>query len=54
MLLYQIMYLYMEKCKRVIQKQFKISVPNWNNKFGLPDGPYSTLDIQDYLQYIIK
>ena len=28
--------------------KLKISAPTWNDKFELPDGPYSVLDIQDY------
>ena len=28
--------------------------PKWNEKFELPDGSYSALDIQDYIEYIIK
>ena len=27
--------------------KFKISPPTWNDKFDLPDGSYSILDIQD-------
>ena len=34
--------------------KFKISAPTWNDKFELPDGSYSVLDIHDYLEYIIK
>ena len=34
--------------------KFKISVPTWNDKFQLPDGSYSVLDIQDYFEYILK
>ena len=34
--------------------KFKISAPTWNNKFELPDGSYSALDIQDYFKYILK
>ena len=33
---------------------FKLSAPTWNGEFELSDGSYSVLDIQDYLQYIIK
>ena len=33
---------------------FKLSAPTWNAEFELSDGSYSVLDIQDYLQYIIK
>ena len=29
--------------------KFKISAPTWNDKFELPDGSYSVLDIQDCL-----
>ena len=32
--------------------KFKISAPTWNDKFELPDGSYSILDIQDYFEYI--
>ena len=28
--------------------KFKISAPTWNNTFDLPDGSYSTENIQDY------
>ena len=34
--------------------KFKISAPNWNDTFDLPDGSYSASDIQDYFEYIIK
>ena len=35
-------------------KNIKISAPTWNDKFDLPDGSYSILDIQDYFECIIK
>ena len=34
--------------------KFKISPPTWNDKFELPDGSYSTPDIQNYSEYILK
>ena len=34
--------------------KFKISAPNWNDTFDLPDGSYSVADIQDYFEFIIK
>ena len=34
--------------------RFKTSDPTWNEKFELPDGSYSILDIQDYFEYILK
>ena len=34
--------------------KFKISAPTWNDKFELPDGSYSTSDIQDCFEYILK
>ena len=34
--------------------KFKISAPTWNDKFELPDGPYSVSDIHDYFEYILK
>ena len=32
----------------------KISAPTWSDEFELPDGSYSTSDIQDYFEYIPK
>ena len=34
--------------------KFKISAPTRSDEFELPDGYYSTLDIQDYFEYILK
>ena len=34
--------------------KFKISAPKWNDKFELPGGSYSIIDIQDYFEYFIK
>ena len=34
--------------------KFKISAPNWNDTFDLPDGSYSIEEIQDYFEFIIK
>ena len=34
--------------------KFKISAPNWNETFDLPDGSYTIDDIQDYFEFIIK
>ena len=34
--------------------KFKITAPRWNDKFELPDGSYSVLDIQDYFEYLLK
>ena len=34
--------------------KFKISAPNWNDEFDLPNGSYSISDIQDYFEFIIK
>ena len=34
--------------------KFKISAPTWNDEFELPDGSYSTSDIQDYFESILK
>ena len=34
--------------------KIKTSAPTWNDKFELPDGSYSVLDIQDYFEYILK
>ena len=35
-------------------KKFKMSAPTWNEEFELPDGSYSTSNIQDYFEYIFK
>ena len=42
-----------------IRKQYKnnkskIIAPTWNDEFELSDRSYSVLDIQDYIEYIIK
>ena len=34
--------------------KFKISAPTWKDEFYLPDASYSTADIQDYFEFIIK
>ena len=34
--------------------KIEISAPTWNDKFNLPDGSYSMVDIQDYFALIIK
>ena len=34
--------------------KLKIIDPTWNDEFQLPQGSYSLLDIQDYIDYIIK
>ena len=34
--------------------KLKISAPNWNDQFNLPDGSYSVSDMQDYFKYISK
>ena len=34
--------------------KFIRSAPTWNEEFNLPDGSYSTTDIQDYFKYILK
>ena len=34
--------------------KFKMSDETWNDKFELPDGPYSVSDIQNYFEYISK
>ena len=34
--------------------KFKISAPTWKDEFELPDGSYSTSEIQNYFEFIIK
>ena len=40
--------------KQYKNNKLKIIAPTWNGKFELPDGSYSALDIQNYIEYIIK
>ena len=34
--------------------EFKISAPTWDEECELPNGSYSTSDIQDYFEYVLK
>ena len=34
--------------------KLKIFTPTWNDEFALPDRSYSTSDIQDYFEYVLK
>ena len=34
--------------------KFKVSSPTWNDKFKLPVGSYSVLNIQDNFEHILK
>ena len=34
--------------------KFKISAPTRNQQLALPNGSYSVLDIQGYIEYILK
>ena len=36
------------------KNKFKVSALTWKEKFGLPVGSCSVLDIQDYFEYILK
>ena len=40
--------------KQYQNNKLQIIAPTWNDEFELPDGSYSHLDIQDYIEYIIK
>ena len=54
-LLYQILifyYTWKNIKKSYNNNKFKISTPTWSDKFKVPDGSYSVLDIQDYFKYI--
>ena len=45
----------MEKLKKVIlNNQFKISIPTWNEKLELSDGSYSVSHLQDSFEYFIE
>ena len=45
----------MKKYKKSYKdNKFKISGPTWNEKLEIPDGAYSTSDIQNYFKHIIK
>ena len=53
MLLYQI-YTWRNVKSSYKNNKLKISAPTWSDKFEVPDGSYSTSDIQDYFEYILK
>ena len=36
------------------KNKFRISAPTWNDKFELPDRSYSTSNIQDYFECVLK
>ena len=40
--------------QRYKSNKLKRLPPTWNGEFELPDGSYSVLGIQDYIEYIIK
>ena len=40
--------------KHYKNNKLKIISPTWNDEFDLSDGFYSVLDIQDYIEHIIK
>ena len=40
--------------KQYKNNKLKKIVPTQSDEFKLPDGSYSLLDIQDYIEYIIK
>ena len=45
----------MEKfTKTIYNNKLKIIDPTWNDEFELPDRFYSVLDIQDFIEYILK
>ena len=47
----------MNTCKNIknsYKNKLEISAPTWNEEFQLPDGLYSTSDIQDYFECILK
>ena len=39
-----------QQCKN---SNLKIIAPTWNDEFELPDGLYSVLDFQDYVEYVM-
>ena len=40
--------------KKYKNNKLKLIASTWNDEFELPDGSYSFLDIQDFIEYIIK
>ena len=40
--------------KNLCEKKFKLSGTTWDENLELRDGSYSVLDVQDFLEYIIK
>ena len=51
--IYIYIYIYTYK-KQYKNNKLKITAPIWNDEFELPDGCYSTSDIQGYIEFIIK
>ena len=49
-----IYYMWRNISKQYKNNKLKIIVPTWNDKFELTDGSYPVLDIQNYIEYIIK
>ena len=48
-------YLFITRGKKKYKNNtLKITAPTWNDKLQLSDGSYSMLEIQDYIEYIIK
>ena len=44
----------LQKLSIYYNNKLKKIAPMWNDEFELPDGSYSVLDIQDYIEYINK
>ena len=40
--------------KNLCEEKFKLSGTTWDENLELRDGSYSVLDVQDFLEYIIK
>ena len=40
--------------KQYDSNKLKIITATWNDELKIPDGSYSALDIQNYIEYIIK
>ena len=40
--------------KQYKSNKLKLTTATWNDELEIPDGSYSGLDIQNYIEYIIK
>ena len=51
---FNVYYMWKNITSEYSNNKYKVSAPTWNDTFNLPDVSYSTADIQDYFEFIIK